>query len=431
MSARRPLSLLSLLFAPIAYASASSVIIPDVEPTPLLLDGRIDAAEWRGAVQVDVTADLRLLIKQSQGHVYLAVDTPGRASQPMDLSVFPADLRVYQLHASMQLAERQPTRKEPEPAWRWGNHRDWLASEMKRDPERQQETLFIDQLHPADGTEYQIARQRFPGAAWRVRLTIDAVPGSDTAVVYPADSQADDPSTWALWQFDAPSTSPRTLQIPTADGLTIAADEYPIDDPNAPLILLCHRAGWSRGEYVPIAAWFNAQGLHAIAIDQRSGWEVNGVPNRLSAAAHERGLSTDYLDAKADIEAALSYLTERYPGRRLLLMGSSYSSALALRIAGEKRFPLHAVMAFAPGEYFGRDNYVAEVAGAIDVPVLITSAHDEQSSWQPIAAHIAPKLMHSFVPSTTGMHGAQALWDSTPEHSQYRQAVQAFLRELN
>lgn len=196
------------MLSPIVYAAEPPrVLIPEVESTPLLLDGRFDATEWRGALKLDIADGLRLRVKQSQGHVYLAVDTPGTSSQPMDLSLQPTDGHVYQLHASMQIAERTPTRDQPEPEWRWGNHVDWLASEMKRDPAADAKAQFSEQLHPADGTEFQIMRRRFPGETWRVRLTVDAVPGSPGAFVYPRGARADDPRSWAIWQMTAPDRS--------------------------------------------------------------------------------------------------------------------------------------------------------------------------------------------------------------------------------
>lgn len=407
----------SLLLSLPCVAAPPRAVVPETPAAPMLLDGRLDRDEWAGALEIPVADGLRLLLKQSQGHVHLAVDTPGSTSQPMDLYVLPADSRLTQLHASMQIAERHPTRESPEPAWRWGHHVDWLASELKLDSERPAQAAFAERLFPADGTEFQIIRHKFPGSAWRVRLTIDEIPGGAGAFVYPTGSTADDPGTWAIWELERPVARATSLRIPSTDGLVIDADEYPVDDPTAPIVLLCHRAGWSRGEYASTAAWFNALGLHAIAIDQRAGGEVNGVTNSVHAAARKKGLPTEFVDAKADIEAALAYVVERYPGRPLLLMGSSYSSALALRIAGENRFPLAGVISFAPGEYFGRTDYISEVADRIRVPVFITSARHEQSRWDPIAQRIPAGLVHRYLPETTGLHGSQALWDSTPGHA--------------
>jgi hypothetical protein len=185
-----------------AAASPPPVVIPELASVPVLLDGRIEPEEWRGAIGVEAAPGLRLLLKQSAGHVYLAVVTPGSSSQPMDLMLVADDERIHQLHASQQIGEREPTAAEPEPAWRWGNHVGWLASEMKRDPQRSDAASLAEQLYPADGTEYQIRRGRFRGGTRRVRLTVDAMPGAPQSFVYPADSRAEDRSSWARWQLD-------------------------------------------------------------------------------------------------------------------------------------------------------------------------------------------------------------------------------------
>jgi hypothetical protein len=422
-----PLAL--LLMSAAAAAEAPRLQVPELTPVPLLIDGRIEQDEWRGALVVEVAPGLQLRLKQSQGHVYVAVDTPGTSSQPIDLQLRPANGH-FELHASMQVAERRIMPDQEPPAWRWGNHVGWIASEMKRDPERTSE-VFAEQLHPADGTEFQIRRDRFPGAAWRVRLTVDAIPGSEQAFVYPAGSRADDPHGWATWQLDPPPLPARTLQIPSAGGISVTADEYPLDADDAPILLLCHRAGWSRGEYHPLVAWFNALGFHVVAIDQRSGGEVNGVGNQTRERALALGLDTDFLAAQADIEAALGWLAEHRPGRRRVLMGSSYSSALALRIAGENRSELDAVVAFAPGEYFPERDYVSAVAAAIRIPTFITSARAEQDNWRRFADLVPAAHLHAFLPQSDGLHGAQALWQSTPSHREYREALQAFLHALH
>src|SRR5438477_11180739 len=71
-----------------------------------------------------------------------------------------------------------------------------------------------------------------------------------------------------------------SLQItfPSADGLIITADSY-LQNDTLPWILLCHQAGYSRGEYKETAVKFENFGYNCLAIDQRSGDSVNGIKN--------------------------------------------------------------------------------------------------------------------------------------------------------
>ncbi len=124
----------------------------------------------------------------------------------------------------------------------------------------------------------------------------------------------------------------KTIHFPSKDGLRITADVYPVDQPKG-LILLCHRSHCNRGEYRETAPKFNTLGFSCLAIDQRSGMKVFGVINETSALAKQKGLGTGYLDAKKDIEAAVSYAFIMNNNKPIIILGSSYSASLALLIS--------------------------------------------------------------------------------------------------
>src|SRR5687768_9393059 len=90
----------------------------------------------------------------------------------------------------------------------------------------------------------------------------------------------------------APAICSETITFPSKDGITITGDMYMIND-TMPYMLLCHQAGYSRGEYKETAKRFNKLGFNCLAIDQRSGNEVNGVKNMTAEAAKKAGKSTD------------------------------------------------------------------------------------------------------------------------------------------
>ncbi len=228
---------------------------------------------------------------------------------------------------------------------------------------------------------------------------------------------------------------PATVTFPSTDGLTITADLYaPHEDSSTPFIVLFHQAGWSRGEYREIAPRLNELGFNCLAVDARSGEEVNGVVNESAQRARERSLGTTYLDALPDLEAALARVRTDYPKARVIAWGSSYSASLALCIAGEKPGLVDAVLAFAPGEYFGKegkpDNWVQSAAAKITVPVFITSARKEKPNWSPIYAAIPEGKKSFYLPETDGNHGSRALWKQFDDSKGYWHAVAEFLSPL-
>ena len=88
-----------------------------------------------------------------------------------------------------------------------------------------------------------------------------------------------------------------TIYFSAPDSLPICADLYALENKDAPWILLCHQAGYSRGEYRETALKLNAMGYSCMALDQRSGEQVNGVINRTAKEAKKRGWAQEYTDA--------------------------------------------------------------------------------------------------------------------------------------
>ena len=222
-----------------------------------------------------------------------------------------------------------------------------------------------------------------------------------------------------------------SVTFPTTDNLTIVADLYWTGDATAPFILLFHQADYSRGEYLEIAPKLNALGYNCLAIDQRSGGATNGVINETYKAAKAAGLPTGYVDAYADLQAALTYVETTYAPKRLIVWGSSYSSSLALILASEHPDEISAVLAFSPGEYFKLGGKpVSKYAKNITQPAFITSAKSEEKSWRGIADQITSEGSVFFVPQGNGRHGSSALHEKTSNSAEYWAAVEGFLASL-
>ncbi len=225
------------------------------------------------------------------------------------------------------------------------------------------------------------------------------------------------------------SSSIAQIQItfPSRDGLIITADKYLVSE-RSPWILLCHQAGYSRGEYKETAVRLNQLGFNCLAIDQRSGSEVNAVKNETAALALKKGLATEYLDAEQDILAAIDYLYG-LAKRPIAVLGSSYSASLALKVA-VKNSKVKAVVSFSPGEYFGEKLNLKKVIVQLLLPVFITSSKEESADAAELFKAIASKNKTQFVPAGTGIHGSKALWSSTDDHQEYWDALEKFLRQV-
>ena len=224
-----------------------------------------------------------------------------------------------------------------------------------------------------------------------------------------------------------------TIQFKSSDGLELTADVYITNsDKSTPFIVLFHQAGWSRGEYLEIAPRLNKMGFNVMAVDQRSGGAINGVENESFKLAQKAKLATTYADAYPDIGAAVEWARANYAQGQLLIWGSSYSSALVLKYAGDNPKAIDGVISFSPGEYFASygktDHWIVDSAVNIAVPSFISSAKSERSNWQPLYDAIKSDKAF-YLPQTSGNHGSRALWSKFDDSEGYWQALSIFLDE--
>lgn len=227
--------------------------------------------------------------------------------------------------------------------------------------------------------------------------------------------------------FSASANGQLTINFPSKDGLSICADWYPVSE-QMPVILLCHQNKYSRGEFLETALRLNKFGFNCLAIDQRVGEEVNGVLNETAARAKKAGQSPSYADAEQDIAAAIDFLYEKYR-KQIILLGSSYSASLALKLANGNNKVL-AVMAFSPGEYFQDKNYIQRSLEGFNKPLLVTSSRAESEAVTDLLRDVNSVLKIQYVPKSAGDHGSKVLWPSYPGNEEYWLVVMNFLDKL-
>lgn len=224
------------------------------------------------------------------------------------------------------------------------------------------------------------------------------------------------------------SFAQKTITFPAKDGLNVTADWYYID-PNATTIILCHQAGYSRGEYLQTSRRFNKLGYNVIAIDLRSGDRVCSINNETAKAAKAAKKSNDYLDSEQDIVAAIDYVYKQL-NKNVILLGSSYSASLALKIAKEND-KVDAAVAFSPGEYFGNSLSVQKAIGGLSKPVFIASSKSEAPNVTSLINNVTSKNKSQFIPNREGAHGSKCLWSVSEGNQEYWLALMFFLQNYN
>jgi len=212
------------------------------------------------------------------------------------------------------------------------------------------------------------------------------------------------------------------------DGLQVTADLYQVN-PERPYVILLHQAGYSRGEYKNTARKIVKFGYNCLAVDLRSGGEVNYIQNQTALVAVHKGYPTDYLSSLKDIEASIKWVKER-SDKPVVLFGSSFSASLSLLMAKDNP-DIDAVIAFSPGEFFEPEINIKTEIKNLKKPVFVAASKREEP-------YI--KEMFSFVPSTNktifvpekgpGEHGSKSLWNSNPTSKEYWLALTMFFSKI-
>ncbi len=217
------------------------------------------------------------------------------------------------------------------------------------------------------------------------------------------------------------------ISFPSRDGLPVTADWYKTDE-RAPVIILFHQAGFSRGEYSETAKKLNTYGFSCLAVDLRSGAEANGVKNETAAKAKEQNKPADYLASEQDMIAAIDYVFQLRK-KKVIIFGSSYSASLALKLMKDNR-KIAAVIAFSPGEYFDTMSIRKLISGNTDKPVFVTSSKEEAPAVSVLIENLHSLSKVQFVPQRDGTHGSKALWQSNPNNREYWMNLKLFLDTL-
>lgn len=211
------------------------------------------------------------------------------------------------------------------------------------------------------------------------------------------------------------------------DGLKITADLYEVNK-SKPYVLLFHQAGYSRGEYREITNKIIKFGFNCLAVDLRSGGEVNYIQNHTALIAVEEGYSTDYLSSQKDIIAAIKWAKERND-QPVVLFGSSFSASLCLVTANE-RDDIKAVIAFSPGEFFGPEKNVQAEIENLNVPVFAASSSREFEYLDTLLSFVPSVNKTIFAPKQGGEHGSKSLWKKNPNNREYWLALTMFFSKI-
>lgn len=222
-----------------------------------------------------------------------------------------------------------------------------------------------------------------------------------------------------------------TISFTSETGITITADFYTHGEKSAPVFLLFHQYRSSRGEYREIAPILLDMRCNVLAVDTRAGgtdrW--NNVENVTSI--NNEDIPIDYYpEVYPDLEASLKYILDNGYKGKIFVWGSSFSSTLVLKLAGDYPGKISAVLSFSPGEYVRSNNgLVSQWASKVEsIPCFVACGAQEQDKAKPIYDAIPGSLKQFYLPNI-GNHGSSILIDDARNWKPVKEFINNVLSE--
>lgn len=220
----------------------------------------------------------------------------------------------------------------------------------------------------------------------------------------------------------------KKIRLTAEDGLPVIADFY-TGSPGDPYLLMFHQENSSRGEFREIGPRLAKMGFNCLAVDLRSGGEINYVINETAQNADSAGVKAGLADCLLDIRGAIRYALEK-SAQPVILLGSSFSASLVL-LEGKSNPDVQAVLAFSPGEFFRPAISVKDSLSGFDKPAFIAASGMEYPYVEELVQNIPDSVKRLYTPGNNeGVHGAAALWDTNPQYREYWLAVILFVRSI-
>lgn len=217
------------------------------------------------------------------------------------------------------------------------------------------------------------------------------------------------------------------IEFYASDSLLISADHYFSSREN-PYIILFHKEGSSRGEFENIAERFVKMRYNCIAVDMRNGDNFGFVNNKTASRAKARNIDSD-AKAELDVLAAIEYISQ-ISQQSVILLGSSYSASLCLKIAAEND-SVRAIMTFSPGEFFRPQFSLNEILQQINKPIFIACNTVEYPYLlEAVEGLNDEKLTLVKPPENAENRGVGLLSDNNPVSDIYWLSVLIFIKSL-
>jgi hypothetical protein len=207
-------------------SSASALTVPQGDE-PILLDGRCELPEYRGAARVDLGHGVDMLLIRSGWHLGLCIPLrPGSFGTTDLFLVTPRQAVPLNLHVSAQIGERR-LEAGRWPEWAFWNHRSWAAPWVPFEGFDGEGSERRPRWGTGGAREMALDIRRFGEGRWQFRIEMrrlmDEARGEIAELVHPVGSVSENEAGWDAFDV-VPLGSSIAKREPTfADGVGFRA----------------------------------------------------------------------------------------------------------------------------------------------------------------------------------------------------------------
>lgn len=210
----RPL-FVAAVFSLLATSARAEEIRPAWQETVTIIhDGKLTPEEWDGAAMLEFGPAFTTHWKQTKDDLFIGIRFKLAYAPFVDLYISPDEKRTYNLHASMQLGERELTHVEQwtdrTPPTHWGVTHRWMANAISVDKSAPRDASFKRRAVPYEGFEFRIGKSKFAGETWRLRIELRDMEKSAIPMAIPFGSKRYTPTTWLEVDMTPPGASGST-----------------------------------------------------------------------------------------------------------------------------------------------------------------------------------------------------------------------------
>ena len=183
-------------------SDSSLTDIPFKSNINVRIDGLFNAEEWDKSKNIYLTSNNSVQLIQDEDYLFIGIKNNEDVGRYIDLFMDNDSIGTINLHASMQLGERQLSDNwnDSIPTWNWGNNSNWTANTVVVVNESEN-ISFLESIEPYQGFEFQISKKKIKSKKVRIRLEIKDFMGQETDLIFPLNSEHLKPEDWALLEL--------------------------------------------------------------------------------------------------------------------------------------------------------------------------------------------------------------------------------------